>query len=306
MGTMNRRSFAGTLAGAAVGASLFGLSRAAEREAPLCFSTLGCPEWDWNMILEQAQRLSFRGIELRGIQGRMELPELPEFAGSAWKKSLEDVKAHELKIVNLGASTAFHEPDADKRARGLESAKRFVDLAHNLQAPYIRVFGDRYVEGEPREATRDRIVTGLQELARHAQGSGVTALIESHGDFNKSPDLLAILTAVNREEVALLWDAHHTYAFGHESPEETWNKLGAYVRHVHLKDSRPEGEAVRYVLTGQGTVPVKETAETLAKGGYKGYYSFEWEKGWHAELEEPEVAFPHFVQEMREYLGAGR
>ena len=40
----------------------------------------------------------------------------------------------------------------------------------------------------------------------------------------------------------------------------------------------------------------------LAEGGYKGYYCFEWEKKWHPEIEEPEVAFPHYARTMREYL----
>jgi hypothetical protein len=40
----------------------------------------------------------------------------------------------------------------------------------------------------------------------------------------------------------------------------------------------------------------------LAKNGYKGYYCFEWEKRWHPEVEEPEVAFPHYAKTMRDYL----
>ena len=60
----------------------------------------------------------------------------------------------------------------------------------------------------------------------------------------------------------------------------------------------------RYVLTGTGTVPVRETVNVLARGGYRGYYCLEWEKRWHPELEEPEIAFPHYAKVMREYLAA--
>jgi hypothetical protein len=34
----------------------------------------------------------------------------------------------------------------------------------------------------------------------------------------------------------------------------------------------------------------------LHAGGYKGTLSFEWEKKWEPALEEPEVAFPRYVQ----------
>jgi sugar phosphate isomerase/epimerase len=110
------------------------------------------------------------------------------------------------------------------------------------------------------------------------------------------------MTAVGLPNVALLWDAHHTFVAGKEAPAETFKALGRFIRHTHLKDSRPEGSDVRYVLTGEGTVPLKETVRVLAAAGYAGYYCFEWEKKWHPEIEEPEVAFPHYVRVMTAYL----
>ena len=66
-------------------------------------------------------------------------------------------------------------------------------------------------------------------------------LIESHGDFTHSADLVEILTRVGSDAFALLWDAHHTFVAGKETPADTWKRLGRYVRHTHLKDSRPDG-----------------------------------------------------------------
>ena len=40
----------------------------------------------------------------------------------------------------------------------------------------------------------------------------------------------------------------------------------------------------------------------LAKGGYRGSSGFEWEKAWHPEIEDPEVAFPHYAEFMRRAL----
>jgi sugar phosphate isomerase/epimerase len=99
-----------------------------------------------------------------------------------------------------------------------------------------------------------------------------------------------------------LWDAHHTFVSGKEEPQTTFGKLSRYIRHTHLKDSRPGEKGVQYVLTGTGVVPVKATVKVLVAGGYRGYYCFEWEKMWHPEIEEPEVAFPHFAKTMRTYL----
>jgi sugar phosphate isomerase/epimerase len=149
-----------------------------------------------------------------------------------------------------------------------------------------------------------RVIEGLKTLGEHARGSGVGIILEAHGDFTDSPTLLALLDGAAMDNVALLWDAHHTFVSGKETPDKTFAALKRYIRHTHLKDSKPEGNGVRYVLTGSGTVPVRQTVNILKQSGYKGYYCFEWEKGWHPEIEEPEVAFPHFAETMRSYLNS--
>src|SRR5438552_1683679 len=40
----------------------------------------------------------------------------------------------------------------------------------------------------------------------------------------------------------------------------------------------------------------------LAHIGYRGFYSFEWEKRWHPEIEEPEVAFAQYANVAAGYL----
>ncbi|HVN81148.1 MAG TPA: sugar phosphate isomerase/epimerase family protein [Terriglobia bacterium] len=271
-------------------------------QLPLSFSTLGCPRWDWKTILEQASRSGYSAIEFRGIKGEMDLTRCPEFSLGRVNQSLQDLKALGLRIINLGSSAHLHEKEPAARAAQLDEGRRFIDLAHRLSSPYVRVFGDKYVEGETQEETLDRVVAGLQELGGYAKSAGVTVILESHGDFHDSPTLLKILKGAEMPSVGLLWDTHHTFVSGKESPATTFSQLGRYVRHTHLKDSKPEGTDVRYVLTGTGTIPLQEIVRVLVQGGYKGYYSFEWEKAWHPEIDEPEVAIPQYAKSMREYL----
>jgi len=101
--------------------------------------------------------------------------------------------------------------------------------------------------------------------------------------------------------VALLWDAHHTFVAG-ESPETSVRELARYIRHTHLKDSLPAAVDRKYVLTGMGEVPVRRQVEALARSGYRGFYNFEWEKRWHPEIEEPEVALSHYARVVSGYL----
>lgn len=269
---------------------------------PLAFSTLGCPRWEWRTVLDHAAEWGYAAIELRGLNGEMDLTKRPEFQGGRLAESVRDLEVRRLRIADLGASTRLHEADPKVRAAQLDEAKRYIDLAHQLKAPYIRVFGDRVVPGKPKGESVDRVITGLRELGEYATGSGVGVLLETHGDYCDSPTLLQVCRGAELPTTGLVWDTHHTFVAGKEPPAQTWEQLGRYVRHVHLKDSRPQGKDVRYVLTGEGTVPVKETIQLLVKQQYRGFYSLEWEKAWHPEIEEPEVAFPHFARLAREWM----
>lgn len=269
---------------------------------PIGFSTLGCPKWDWPQILDFAAAHGYASIELRGLQDTMDLPQRPEFAPDRLAATKAQLAQHELVVSDLGSSANMHEMDATKHAAQLDEGRRFIDLAQALGAPYVRVFGNQYVPGVARDEMLAHIARGLRELGDYAQGKSVTVLIESHGDFTDSPSLQSLLERAASPNVALLWDAHHTFVSGKEEPEETVRRLGSYIRHTHLKDSVAAGNDRRYVLTGTGTVPVRRQVEALQKIGYRGCYSFEWEKRWHPEIEEPEVAFAQYATVISGYL----
>jgi sugar phosphate isomerase/epimerase len=296
-----RREFASTLALAALGARYV---RAAAARLPLAFSTLGCPAWTWPQILDFAEKHGFAAVELRGLLGDMNLPARPEFAADKIPGAKGDVAAHGLKIACVSSSAEMHVADPQKRAQQLSEARSFIDLAAALGAPYVRVFGNK-MEG-PREEVIARVSSGLHELGEYAGPRNVTVIIESHGDFTDSPTLKEILTRAESQHVALLWDAHHTFDTSHEEPEFTVGQLGKWIRHTHLKDSVPAGKERHYVLTGKGDVPVKREVEALVKINYTGFYCYEWEKVWHPDLIEPEVAFPDYVKVVGEYLRQAR
>lgn len=267
---------------------------------PLSFSTLGCPKWTWTQILDFAAEHGFAAIELRGILGDLDLPSRPEFAPERLPGIKKDLAAHGLKISDLGSSSEMHHADEAKRAQQIADAKRFIDLAEKLESPYVRIYGNK-LEG-PRDEVIHRIASGMHELAQYAGPRNVTVIIESHGDFTDSASLKQILTEADSEHAALLWDAHHTFASSHEEPEFTVRELGRWIKHTHLKDSVLVNGERHYVLTGKGDVPVQRQMQALVAIGYKGYFSFEWEKLWHPEIAEPELAIADYAQVARGYL----
>jgi fatty-acyl-CoA synthase len=93
----------------------------------------------------------------------------------------------------------------------------------------------------------------------------------------------------------------HTNRVG-ESPAEALKELDGRVINVHLKDARRTTDGWQLVLLGEGDIPVKDGLRLLHDAGYGDFVSVEWEKKWHPEIPDPEVAFPQHMAVLRGYV----
>jgi sugar phosphate isomerase/epimerase len=269
----------------------------------LSFSTLGCPDWSFDTILNFAVENGYDGIELRGLKRQLDLAKCPEFNSKenilATRKRVEEKK---LRIVDLGCSAAMHHADPTTRQKNLEDAKAFILLAQQLNCPHIRVFPNNFPKEQERNKTIDLIVTGLQELGEYAKDTGVTVLMETHGDVIESADIEKIMQSVGHPHVGLVWDIVNMWSVTKESPVDVYAKLRKYIHLTHIKDMKFVDGKAKYVSLGKGEAPIFEAIDILAKDGYRGYYSFEWEKLWHPEIEEPEVVLADYPNVMRKHF----
>jgi sugar phosphate isomerase/epimerase len=304
----SRRQFLKTLSAAALShaalSPLFGKTQ--KSRIPIAFSTLGCPAWDWPRILEFAHQHGFSAIELRGLQGNLDLPSHAIFAADRIEQTKKEIRDHKLRLACVSSSANLFMEDQDKRSKELADARRFIDLASTLGAPYVRVFGGKAQSDNapvPDDPTKARVAAGLRELGQYAGPKSVTVIIESHDHFTSSATLKDVLKAADSEHVGLLWDAHHTFAASNEDPEFTVKQVGPWIRHTHLKDSVGKGEDRKYVLTGTGNVPIERQIKALQSIGYKGFYCFEWEKVWHPDLADPAIAIADFAHVVGQCLG---
>ncbi|MEO8762725.1 MAG: sugar phosphate isomerase/epimerase family protein [Ginsengibacter sp.] len=298
----SRRHFIKTagLAGIAIATTSFDFNK---YEPKLSFSTLGCPDWNFDAILNFAANNGYNGIELRGILRQLDLPKCPEFNSKenilATRKLINGKK---LKISDLGASTGLHYADPTERKKNLDEAKSFIDLAQQLNCPYIRVFPNNFPKDQERSQTIDLIVKGLLELGAFAKDHGVTVLMETHGDLVLSDDIDKIMQAAAHPNVGLVWDIINMWSVSKEPPAQVYAKLKKYIHHTHIKDLKFVDGKEKYVLMGKGETPIFDAIDILAKNGYPGFYSFEWEKLWHPEIDEPEVAIAAYSKVMKEHF----
>jgi len=209
-----------------------------------------------------------------------------------------------LKFINLGSSAALHFPEGAERQKNLDDAKRFIDLAQQLNCPYIRVFPNDFPKDQDKNLTKDLIAKGLLELGNYANSTNVSVLMETHGQVVYTADLLDIMKASTHKHVGLIWDAYNMWSVTKESPADVYAYLKNYIRHTHIKDAKEIDGKERYVLLGTGNSPIFEAVDLLAKNNYTGYYSFEWEKLWHPEIDAPEIAIADYPKAMQQHFAA--
>ncbi|MEP6746454.1 MAG: sugar phosphate isomerase/epimerase family protein [Bacteroidota bacterium] len=301
----NRKEFLQT-SGILLTAALAGFSFDVKKQLPLLsFSTLGCPDWTFQQIIDFAALHGYQGIELRGIQKQMDLSKCNELNSIASISStLTRMKEKKLQFVDLGSSAMMHFSEPAKRKENIDEAKRFIDLAQKINCPYVRVFPNNLPKDQDKQATMELIIEGLHSLGEYAKGTNVKILMETHGELVHSGDLEKIMQSVNHPQTGLIWDVANMWTITKEPPAEVYKKLKKYIYHTHIKDGKIVNGEVHYVFLGQGEVPIFEAIDLLQKNAYKGYYSFEWEKLWHPELAEPELALADYPEAMRKHFSA--
>jgi sugar phosphate isomerase/epimerase len=266
----------------------------------LSFSTLGCPDWSLTRIMDFAQTNGYSGIEVRGIMREMDLTKVPEFSNpGAIAESLKKMKDRGLVFVDLGSSCALHFPRGEERTKNMDEGKRFIDLAQKLNCPYVRVFPNQLPKDRDRQESLNLIIDGLKELGEYASNTNVTVVLESHGELIYTKDLLTVMEGAANPHVGLVWDICNMWNITKEQPEKVYDTLKPYIRHTHIKDLKIVDGKEEYVLLGTGIVPIFQAIDLLYRNQYPGYYSFEWEKLWHPEIPDPQIALADYPVAMK-------
>ena len=269
----------------------------------LAFSTLGCPDFDWKDIYSLAKDFGFSGIELRGLGDDIFSVHARPFREENLPATIELLHKKRLEIPCLSTGCALRFPE--KRDETIAEIREYIDLAQKLSTPYIRILGD--LTAAPTTDFSDAIVlSALQELIPYAEEKGVTLLVETNGVYADTGRLRDLLNQIPSDNIGALWDVHHPYRYAGESPEQTVQNLGAYIKYTHFKDSVMKDGKVEYRLLGEGDLPIDDIVRTLDSINFDGYLSLEWLKQYAPDLSDAGIVFPHYANFMSPYVGRQR
>jgi sugar phosphate isomerase/epimerase len=262
----------------------------------IAFSTLAFPNASLATALSLGRAWGYEGVELRLVDGELIDPSMPAAARAEVRRA---AAAAGLPIVAVDSSVQLTGDDPGPQLR------RFLELASDWESPLVRVFGGPLPSrGPARTARLEAAARVLEASVPAAARLGVAIGVETHDAFSASSILAELLAQAASPWVGAVWDSHHPHRMG-ERPPEVWANIGPRVLLAQVKDSikEPERDAEwRLVLLGEGEVPVLEMLRLLTGGGYQGWVSVEWEKRWHPEIEEPEVALPQHLRLLESWL----
>ena len=263
------------------------------------FSTVGCPDYQWSDVYSMAKDLGYDGIEVRGLGREFSTFNMQPF--SEGEVGLTVKKLAELRLSIPCLSSGCVLKFADQREANLAQLKDYIHLAQKLNCPYVRVMGD--YGAAPDSDVDDEVVSSqLRELIPLAEECGVTLLLETNGVYADTARLRDLLTDLASDNVAALWDMHHPYRFMHESPEQTLQNLGTYIKHVHIKDSVIKDGRLVYRLMGDGDLPIADMMLALRSINYEGFVSLEWVRYWNRDMYDAGVVFPQYIHYMEAFM----
>ncbi len=258
----------------------------------LSFSTHGWEDISWNAHRDIAADMKFNGVEY--AYSEHEITQMLYSARAAEHRQHFYRKMNELnlEIPCLSADIVLDTADAGM----LQRVEECIQLAGLLNIPYVHLISDITAEGD-----ENVIREAVANVLPLAEKENVVLLMETCGIYANTARLRDLLNHFASDNLAALWDVHHPFRFAKETPEQTIQNLGAYVKHVHMRDSKVENKTVAYCLTGDGDVPFTEIFGALRSIDYKGYFSLVWPKINNTFLHDEQIVFPHYVNFMERF-----
>ena len=242
--------------------------------------------------MSSAVESGFGGIELHDTDTLSINDSSGIFSKYRAAETSRELAERRIEIPCIDVVCDISSPDVGANA---EEISRYIDAAKYMKIPFIRIHALDNDTPES-DANSEKTISSVLEKAEEA---GVVLLVETAGIYADTSRLVKLLDTFASDSVAALWDLHHPYKLASEAPSQTIKNLGAYVRHVHIKDAS-DGED-RFCLIGEGSLPLGEMFEALRSINYDGYVSLEWDPKWMPELDDIDIILTHFSAAVRKY-----
>jgi len=235
------------------------------------FMSFSCPQLTLGELLATAKRFGYDGVEPRIDEKHKHGVETT--ASAAQRKEIrKQVADGKVAFACIATSCVFANPEITKQ--NVDYTFKCIDLAGDVGAGRIRVFGGKLAKDQNREDAIRIVADALRAVADHAKGRGVTVCMETHDSWCLPADVAAVMQRVNHPAIAVNWDIMHPVRV-HKTPiDEAFATLKPWIRHLHVHDGTLGSTQLAPI--GKGYIDHKRAIELLLTIPYEGYLSGEW------------------------------
>ena len=256
------------------------------------FMSFSCPKLTFRQMLELARELGYEGIEPRVASGHRHGVELEADKGN--RKEIRELASDAgIAICCLAVSCRYADPSSVEQ--NVRDTLEYIDLAADIGAPRLRVFGGKIGGVLSRPEAIEQVADSLRSCAPRAAQREVTICVESHDDWSDVKHLAAVMRRVDHPRIAVNWDVMHPLRTCGYSIDEAYQTVAPWIRHVHFHDAAKVLRGLAYRPIGEGIIDHPRIAAILREVGYHGFLSGEW-IGW----EPYRVHLPRELATMRE------
>ena len=216
------------------------------------------------------KKLGMNHIEMRGVNGKG----LVEYTLEEAKEIKKRLDAEGFALSSVGSPIGKIKITDDFEPH-MELYKHTVDLAHLMEARYIRMFSFFMPEGcEDYSPYKDEVMARLGKFVDYAKANDIILLHENEKDIYG--DVASRCVEIQKNFYCDHFKAVFDFANFVQCKQNTleaYEMMKPYVEYIHIKDARWDDASVVPPGTGDGHL-----AEILAKfkaAGYQGYLSLE-------------------------------
>jgi sugar phosphate isomerase/epimerase len=262
------------------------------------FSTVSCPKWDFQTLVDRAKEYGYDGVEIRGSRDQSIQTASDVFLTDSSKVRTMFAIAG-IEICCLSSSIAYSSKKHESALRAAQ-LRDYIDMAQGLGCPWVKIFDAEAKPGASRTMLATEIGDWLLPLADYAAEAGVGILVENSLSFRTAKEMWTILDRINHPSIGCCWDIFNAALLG-ETPSISVPVLNSKIQYAHVKDAKFGPLGAAYCKLGEGDVQVQKFIKKMRGIGFEGYATVEWEKAWLPNLAEPEEILPDSIAKLRQW-----
>lgn len=246
------------------------------------YSTNAFVKFDLIASLEKIAALGFAGAEIMCDRPHLYPQDFPEPELGKVKAAMDRLG---LVPTNLNSFTLFAvgdtylpswiEPEKARRQIRVSHTRHCLNIAKQLGCATISVPPGGPLNGVTRRQAFRLFHEGLDQVLPLAEELGVKVLIEPEPGLlmENSRQIRTFISHLRCPAAGINFDIGHFYCAG-EDPAAAFEKLRAWVGHVHIEDIAPS-RVHNHLIPGLGAIDFAAVLGTMKRLDYQGHISLE-------------------------------